>query len=188
MILNIRGASGSGKSTLARKIMDSYGFGDKQPVYDKGRRKPLGYIVYDQRRPHVRDLFVLGHYEIANGGMDTVDLDAAYAHIAAYAKAGYHVLYEGKTLRDTARNVVQLDRKHEVRVIVLNTSVDECVRRIRQRKSPSGKFHDIAPRSVEAMAKKVARDAVTMEASGVRVYSNVSLDEALPLALQELGL
>lgn len=186
MILNIRGASGSGKSTLARHVMDAAlrrAGGRCVLEFADGRRRPVGYRYTTSKR----SLVVLGHYEIANGGMDTVELDEGYRMIREWAGAGWDVLYEGKTLRDRASSVIDLSHYWPTRVLHLTTPLDECVRRIRQRVGPTGRPHNIAPRSVEAMALKCARDADKLRAGSVSCLS-VTLEQAMPLALEILRL
>lgn len=175
MILNIRGASGSGKSTLARAVMSKYRV---ERVRREGRRNPLGYLCTHRELTAVPRLFVVGHYEIANGGLDTVDLDEGWALVATHAARRRNVLVEGKTLRDRWQNVAALAARWPCRIVLLTTPVDECVRRIRRRVGPSGRTHDIAPHSVEAMARKCATDAQRLREAGF-VVDDMTLEEAV---------
>jgi len=66
-VIQIRGTSGSGKSTLVRQVMGLYY--EKQPLFKRGRKQPIGYIL---THPDTPSLFVPGHYESACGGLDTI--------------------------------------------------------------------------------------------------------------------
>ncbi len=155
-LIKILGTSGSGKSTLARYAMNL--FKECEPQYDEGRRKPIGYVCGQ----FPRTMYVLGHYEIANGGVDTLK-SPDYAYSKAFAEMANHgwVLMEGLTMRDRVSHI--LDRVNETRktvkkprvmVLHVNTSTDVCIERIRKRVGPSGKPHNIALKSVENMAKR----------------------------------
>lgn len=85
LIISLRGANGSGKSTIVRAIMAQASHRQEQRIPQ--RQKPIGYWCefacradLPDTRPHA--LYVPGHYEIANGGVDTLRyLDDAYAAI-----------------------------------------------------------------------------------------------------------
>lgn len=150
MIISLRGTSGSGKSHLVRRIMGLYP--KHIDKFTEGRRKPL-YTIHGRNRDG-KCLVTPGHYLIGNGGVDTLpDLDAAY-YIAEWGDtAGHDVLMEGKNMSDGARHVNALvERGHDVRVVVLNTPVHECVASVRAR------GHKIAEKSIEKTFNKVMRD------------------------------
>lgn len=175
MILNIRGTSGSGKSTLAKYVMDH--FKRCESIYYAGRRKPIGYDCDGQ-------LFVLGHYEISNGGMDTVDLKLAYEQVREWATRR-DVLFEGKTMRDKVTDVIELSTQYPLTVIHLTTPPETAWRRVQKRVGPTGQPHNIAIRSIESMAAKCERDVARLREHGITCHS-VSLETAKPLALQTL--
>ena len=150
MIISLRGTSGAGKSHLTKTVTELY---DRhRDVYKEGRIKPL-YTIHG-RNPLGRCLVTPGHYEIANGGIDTLpSLDEAY-RIARWASRQDHdVLMEGKNMSDGVAAVNQLvEEGFDVHVVVLNTSVNECVRAVRER------GHKIAEKSIEKTFMKVMRD------------------------------
>lgn len=91
MIINIRGTSGSGKSHLVRSVMDLYGLRTK--FFVENRKQPIGYTAH--RRTSGRNLSVLGHYETACGGCDTIpSLDQIFSR-AMKAHGEHDVLFEG---------------------------------------------------------------------------------------------
>lgn len=149
MIITIRGPSGSGKSHLARAVMDEYGV--RASYASPGRARPAGYLLRRGSRP---ELAVLGHYEIANGGTDTLGrLEEIYAEVRRHDDAGRDVLYEGKCMGDGLRNVQQLiGEDRDVRVVYLSTPVNVCVKSVRSR------GHSIAETSILRVAMRCSRE------------------------------
>jgi hypothetical protein len=130
-IINLRGTNGSGKSTLVRKIM---GDGPYVPVY-LGKR-PVGILI--------GNLFVLGHYDITNGGFDTLkNVQEGYNLIAEHADKGHTVLFEGKC------NVRDIDRLVEMgaELFYLDTPMDVSAQSVLDR------GHAIPRKTVEQIYK-----------------------------------
>jgi ABC-type dipeptide/oligopeptide/nickel transport system ATPase component len=150
MIISLRGTSGSGKSHLVRSVTELYE--KHRDVYTGGRVKP--YYTFHGRNPKGRVLVTPGHYEIKNGGIDTLDkLDDAY-HIARWAtKCGHDVLMEGKNMSDGLVRVNELMAgKFDIRLVFIEESLDTCIAGVRAR------GHKIAEASIEKTLKKVMRD------------------------------
>ena len=153
MIISLRGTNGSGKSTIVREIMRMYRAEVK--IEYRGRRRPVGYIMLPKDFSETR-LFVPGHYEIANGGIDTLpSLDYAYGLIRVHAlELGSHVLYEGKNMSDGVNGLVALHEEGlEVAVAWLREPVDLCVRSVRERghkikEETIRKLHDKCERQI----------------------------------------
>lgn len=132
MIINIRGISGSGKSTLARKIMALYPY--KLPIRqrDSTRKQPIGYLCKQENS--FQSLYVVGHYESACGGADTIHgYDILYPMIFEAAKVGHHVLYEGllisgdvKNTKTLLSNLSQLPGQ-ELRNVALRVPLEVCM-------------------------------------------------------------
>lgn len=140
MIIQIRGTSGSGKSTLVRRIMDLYDhkYPVKQKVteeHPKPRKQPIGYML--QAEGGVRSLAVVGHYETACGGTDTINgFDYIYQLIKDAHEAGRHVLYEGLLASaEVNRAVDLLELDTEFLCICLDTDIDVCEASIIQRRA-----------------------------------------------------
>lgn len=159
MIISLRGTSGSGKSTLVRKITALYAEGGT-PVFVDGRRKAY-YTVHQRERG--RDLVVPGHYEIANGGIDTLpSLDAAYEIARIADREGHDVLMEGKNMSDGPPHALALWREgRDVRIVHVRVSLAQCVRSVRKR------GHAIAENTIEHTMHKCERDAVTFAVFGM---------------------
>jgi len=149
MIISLRGTSGCGKTHLVREIIRLYPY--HRSWWAKNRKKPL-YTVYG-RNPKGRALVTPGHYEIANGGMDTLPtLDAGYG-IALWAAMQHHdVLIEGKNMSDGLAHVDGLlSRGHDVRLVFIDEPLDVCIASVHMR------GHDIAEESIFKTQKKVRR-------------------------------
>lgn len=132
MIVNIRGTSGSGKTTLARAVMACYP--SKAAVKVPDRKRPIGYIY--QHPSGGRPLAVIGHYETACGGCDTItDQDHIYELVRQSHGAGMDVLYEGLLISAEVNRAVKL---HEdglpLLVVALDTPLDLCLASINQRR------------------------------------------------------
>lgn len=146
MIINIRGISGSGKSTLVRKIMGLYD--RKLPMKEKQpstRRAPIGYLcsrVGTQYGLMEKHLAVIGHYESACGGADTIHgYDILYPLIFEAAKPGNHVIYEGllisgdvKNTQNLLSNINALDPPIELRNVALRVPLEECMASVTARR------------------------------------------------------
>lgn len=167
MIISLRGTNGAGKSTIVREVMKDYTL--RSPLMVTGRMKPLGYHLYDRGRP---DLFVPGHYEIANGGIDTIrDLDSAYELIAEQSRRK-HVLYEGRNLTDKTQRVLRF-QPSEISIIVLKYPVDLCIQAVRQR------GHRIKEQTIQRIDRMVSLDADSFEKLGYTVYRTEQREMAL---------
>lgn len=185
MIISLRGTNGAGKSTIVRKIMDMYA--KRVPVMQEGRRKPLGYVCSGfryQRRgsKHLGSLFVPGHYEIANGGVDTLtSLDEAYTMIKRNANAGNHVLYEGKNMTDGPLRLIDLKKQgYDTRAVLISYPLEDCVAAVRAR------GHSIREKSIEQLYRKSFANALVLEEAGVRVC-RLTRDEVLDRVKYWLG-
>lgn len=139
MIINIRGISGSGKSTLARKIMGLYD--SRLPMKEKQpstRKAPIGYLCSKLGATH---LGVIGHYESACGGADTIHgYDILYPLIFEAAKPGNHVLYEGLLISGDVKNTQTLVSNLSqlpgtvMRNVALRVPLEECMESVTQRR------------------------------------------------------
>ena len=163
MIISLRGTNGSGKSTIVREIMRLYW--NRIEIQYPGRRKPTGYVLRP-RQVSGRNLFVPGHYEIANGGVDTLpDLPTAYDLIKKHHLLGMNVLYEGKNMSDGAAQILLLrDKKFPLSVALIDEPVKKCVAAVRER------GHKIKVETIEKLHAKSRRDCDALEKSGVMVF------------------
>lgn len=163
MIISLRGTNGAGKSTIVRAIMRAYPQCIERTA--EGRQKPLCYHCFTSPFEQF-GLMIPGHYEIKNGGIDTLpDLDGAYSLIEKEARAGHHVLYEGKNMSDGPTRAIRLklERKLDVRVILVSYPLEQCIAAVRQR------GHSIKEQTIEKLYEKSFRDAKVLADCGVPV-------------------
>ncbi len=152
MIVFLMGGHGSGKSTAMRALMSEH---ELSPVHADGRRYPIGYV--DEK------LFVVGHYEIPNGGADTVrPLDALEKLVRDQARRR-HVVFEGVGQAGFAKVVWRLARKLDVTVILLTTSMARCYRSVLNR------GHTLSEEGAARSWNRCQRAAAELEKQGVRV-------------------
>lgn len=173
MIISVRGASGSGKTHLVRQVMREYDGPRTTITYpaEERRRRPMGCVLGATPGPR---LFVPGHYEIVNGGVDTLPtLDYAYRLIREHHELGFSVLYEGKNMSDGWQRVTEMHASGlPVRVVLLTTPLSECVASVRAR------GHQISEKSIQRVYDKCLRDAEHMRARGVPCF-RLSRERAL---------
>lgn len=185
MIISLRGASGSGKSTLARAIFTLYQ--RHRYRYQEGRKHPY-YTIHGGSAgvgvTSTTNLVVPGHYEIANGGVDTLkSLDDAY-NIARWADhMRYHCLMEGKCMSDGTSHVAALaHEKRDVRVVHIDVPLMQCAASVQAR------GHKIARHSIEKTHRKIAVNMETFKCmSSIQTFSG-NREECLTEVRKWLGL
>lgn len=135
-IINIRGTSGSGKSHLIREVMKLYPM--KSAYKIEGRKQPIGYLL---SRPDGRRLNVIGHYETACGGCDTITkMDDIFNYVRMGAAAGNDVIFEGLLISADVNRThalmkeFQFPKPDDMHVIALDTPLDVCIDSINQRR------------------------------------------------------
>ena len=196
MIINVRGTSGSGKSTLIRKVMDCYDV--REPEYMPGRMRPIGYTCMLEGAG-ATTLRVLGHYESPCGGVDTLNrhpqqpkknvFDWADELVRERIREGHHVLFEGLLLTAETKRLIELARIERVLVIGLNTSLDDCLESImeRRRAKHGAAAKPINPKHTESKYKATASTMKKLAAEGVETrWANRA--EALELIRELLNL
>jgi len=169
MIISIRGANGAGKSTLVRWIMEDFTKNGgtittmKYPP-EKKKIKPCGYIC--RTADQTKALFVVGHYEIANGGLDTIpSLAYAYELALNHHTMGFDVIMEGKNFTETPTWITDLHmQKLDVRVAMIDIPVKECVESVRAR------GHKIKEETIKSLHAKSLRQFEIFKHAGVRIF------------------
>lgn len=168
MIISLRGASGSGKTTLAREVMSHYA--RQRFRYMPGRKNPY-YVVHGRdavdaiRSSHL--LVTPGHYDIGNGGVDTLrTLDEAYS-IARWAdNMRYDVLMEGKCMSDGTPHAAKLHEEgRDIRVVHVDTNVNTCCESVHLR------GHKIARASIEKTNRKVLANMEQFRCMKIQTFS-----------------
>lgn len=197
-IITIRGTSGSGKTTLARRIMELYG--SRQPRYKERRKQPLYYDLYGidgdvgaeasggvmSRMP----LTVLGHYESATGGGDTISDGQDYIAelVREHHERQHDVLYEGLVVSsDFSRVAAMHNDGLPIHVIALNTPLDVCLESVKMRRAAKGNDSPLNPKTTTEKHRAVAAMVPRFRAAGVPTHF-VDRDEAFEIALELLKL
>jgi hypothetical protein len=193
MIINIRGTSGSGKSTLIRSVLDQ--FAARLPVHVPGRKRPLYYKLWrdgDINQFGPPDLVVLGHYDTACGGCDTIPTtDMTYDVIleAHYMLGAAHVLYEGLLISSDAQRTIDLGRNvglDKLLVVELSTPLEECLASVNQRRAArDAELPPVDPKNTTAKWKGIQSSGKKIREAGVQVES-LDRDAALARVLEVL--
>lgn len=177
MIIQVRGTHGSGKTTTVREVMKRYVC---TPHYIEGRDRPFGYSC---AIPAGGSVWVPGSYENVTGGCDTISkIDLIFGSIKAQAEAGFHVLFEGILAQHSAPRVLELP---DYTAIVLTTPVEECVRRVNQRRASAGKSPLESDQNIRKEWKSVRSSAATLKLKGVTVLE-MDVDGAVSWILEVL--
>jgi hypothetical protein len=185
-LVNIRGTSGSGKSTLVRNVLACYGA--KQAYKEEGRKQPIGYS-YTHPLQGGRVLGVVGHYETACGGCDTISgYEKIFRLVRETHDAGMDVLFEGLLISgDVKWTKTLLDLP--LRILALTTPIDVCVASIneRRRAKRGEDAPEVNPTNTIAKAKTLASCMTKLRAEGADCHE-ASREDALGLVKTWLGL
>lgn len=145
MIIQIRGTSGSGKTHLMKRVMAVFNFepvtveaamtaGFDHPDLKLTRKQPLMYV------DEARKIIVLGHYEAACGGCDTLaPQDLVFSLIRWGNSLGYHVLWEGLLLSGDFQHTFKLHQDGlPITIIELDVPLEVCLDSIQSRRAAKG--------------------------------------------------
>lgn len=159
MIVQLLGANGAGKSTIVHTILRQWK--GALPCYVSGRKRPLYYVC--SRGAGIPPLVVLGHYEIANGGCDTIGSVREIKELIRKVRSTIDcdILMEGKTGREPS--LVEF-KDMAVRPVLLNVSLEKCIASVRER------GHKIADHVVASAHEHALRLSATYEANGIDVF------------------
>jgi hypothetical protein len=182
MILNFRGTSGAGKSFLVRELMAL--FGPIEPIHIPARRQPIGYDCGGK-------LYVLGHYETACGGCDTISvpgaMDYVYKEIRDWHAKGRHILYEGVIVQDDTKRAIQLHKDgRPLTVVFLTTPLADCLAGIQARRDARGDSRPLDPTNTRNRIPRLKKHAQNLKAAGVPVLE-LSRADALAKCRELLG-
>lgn len=150
-VIKLGGCNGSGKSTLARAILDLTAEGEpREYVLPSGKK-----TKYYSGSWHDVPVLVLGKYETACGGMDTIsDKDDRYSMVVNLTEGRYGkrniVFFEGLITGKTYGALGQLSELHVKSRIpwlyaFMGTSWEECVARVLKRRQAAGNLEPFDP-------------------------------------------
>jgi hypothetical protein len=204
-IINLRGTSGAGKSHLVKELMSRYAA--REPEFVEGRKQPIGYLCH---RPGGLSLYVVGHYEIACGGADTISkelevhgnrysgLDLVYHLVTTAASLGYDVIYEGLVVSSDVHRCIALSKLYQLLVIELNTPLAMCNAAVEDRRAEKAAIRgydakplvlgrDGTPKHSQAKFKALITQRPHFRNAGVD-FRHISRAEALDACLSFLQL
>lgn len=156
-VVQVKGANGSGKSTIARQLISLSN--NVELVTDASiMTKPYATVLHDIR------WVVIGQYipGAKHGGCDNIqkmDITLMSIQTAAFTYDNYWVLFEGSLISTTMTCYnfllnVQADLMFDPAVVILNTTMDGCLRRLEIRKRDGVK---LTPEMFTQLAPKLDR-------------------------------
>ncbi len=179
MIIQIRGTSGSGKSTAMRRVMEGMGLTSWAAMY-RAKRRPLFYqrSSCDLYPPTV----VLGHYQVACGGCDTVGSAPKVYELATELCPNWVVLCEGLLLSEDVKWTSQME---DCRVVFLTTDIEACISRIKQRRADAGNTKMLSELNTRGRVGVIERARTRLLAAGIECRRSSS-DQAPRMILSWL--
>jgi hypothetical protein len=150
MIIKLHGTSGAGKSTIA------YGFLNKaksvSALSEKGKIKYYAVDHPDLDRP----LYVLGRYESACGGCDTLKAAEQIDLLDKCAPHG-HVLYEGLLASEYYGALGAASEQYGDNHIFafLDTPIEVCIERVKARRLAAGNDKPLNEENTRGRIKKI---------------------------------
>jgi hypothetical protein len=182
MIISLRGTHGSGKSHLVRTILERY---NAVPESTDTKGRPLTYVATLSNKCN---LYIVGNYKNACGGCDGIQpYSRIWPIVERLATKEGHVLVEGAMVSSSYGNIGRASEKYGDKMVFvfLDTPVEECIRRITDRRKARGDERPLNPKSTIGKHRNV-----TVSIAKIRDYYKrpvVMLDyrKALP---QILGL
>lgn len=177
-IIQIRGTSGSGKTTVMRRVMVRLpGMLTRRPIYVEGRKRPLYYEFGN-------NIVVLGSYESACGGCDTIGSAAqCFKEIVALDQMGKTVLCEGLLLSEDVKWSSQLP---DLRVVYLTTPLETCLKQIEGRRKEAGNDKPLNPENTRKRVDVIERSRVKLINGNVDCR-RCSSDQATGIILKWIG-
>lgn len=149
-----------------------------------GRKKPLYY----QSVRYCSDIFVLGHYESACGGCDTIGsarhvFDLTQTILQKYKGADYPptvIIQEGLLLSEDVKWSSQLQ---DLRVIFLTTPTERCIEQIKGRRAEAGNEKPLNTANTVNRVPVIERARVKLNEMGV-LCRRASSDQAAGIILK----
>jgi hypothetical protein len=148
MIIRIIGGNGAGKSYIVHQVIAMY----PHQTYGAGQ----DCFQLEGSCDGLQNVFVPGHYRIANGGLDTVPSGDRLRHMRVlmqqHVYTGWHVLYEVSSQKEGSDWMLRMHTTgYQCRPILLDTSDDERVASVR------GRGHSIREDLIRASGRKAEK-------------------------------
>lgn len=181
--INIRGTNGSGKTHIVRAMLDeAKASGMLEPVPGEDGKHPAGYLIKSVIGT-VPDVFVLGQYETACGGADSISgegaLDAIYDIVERQVtEHGRHVIAEGLICCSDFRRTCDLHSQgFPIEILMLDTSLEQCIINVNKRRADRDKGELPNTGNLEAKYHGNLRSIARFQSAGVPIQ-HVSVEEA----------
>lgn len=153
MIINIRGTHGSGKSTIAKTLITTY---KGHSVDTDIRGRPKGYVL---AIPDVGDLYIVGSYETACGGCDSIQPYAdIWPRVVEFAEQG-HVLFEGALVSSSYGEIGRASEQYGDQFIFafMDTPLEVCLQRIVARRQAKGNLKPLDPKNTKNKLESISK-------------------------------
>jgi hypothetical protein len=142
-VFNIRGCSGAGKTWVVNQVREA---ANRVTVDLGAKNKVVGYHLEFSNRP---DMYIVGRYETACGGCDTIKTMAEVKAMVLDHAGSTQVLYEGllwSTVWKSSHELAEQLRSKQTEHIWLhlNTPLDTCLAQIKQRWDARGKEGELS--------------------------------------------
>lgn len=148
LLVNLRGTSGSGKSTLVRQLIQRSGADNLK----NAAGKVVGVRVHPVHETSLWrwPIFIVGKYDNACGGMDTIATQQEAADRAVKAYQHGHVICEGLLAslvgpRATLPAALIAAAGPDVRFLCLDTPLEVCLERLDRRRAEAGNTRPLRP-------------------------------------------
>lgn len=160
------------------------------PYHVEGRKQPAGYTCQFSSRDSSpsKTLYVVGHYETACGGGDTMKgTDDVFDAVRRWADSNFDVIFEGIISQDDVLRTVELHRRHKLKVIALRVPIEDCLAGIQARRDARNDERPLNPRNTVERAKRLQGIVSRLRDAGVDC-NWMNREQALATAMEALGL
>jgi len=167
-IVNLRGASGSGKSFALRRIRDAYSDDWTAHRIEK-RKQPLYYTAEGPARSGGRKLAILGHYETACGGCDTITKpDFLFETIQMLLDQGYDIIWEWLLMSMDFKRTEPMSHNYKTLVLGLDTTLEKCLSSINERRhARNPDLPPVNPKNTTNKHRGVKQTVARLQAAGL---------------------
>lgn len=167
-IVSLRGTSGSGKSTVAFTMLKNF---PSDKIVGEGN-KTLGYKLDASSYGVSNPIYILGKYETACGGCDGIPTQQMAADRAIEFNKDGHVLMEGllaSAAGPAGCMTISIQATGNAVFAILDTPVDVCIERVKQRRSARGDDRPFNPANTQAKHNQTMRAAKNLHQLGYDV-------------------
>lgn len=178
MIINIRGTNGSGKTTLARAFQEPGARVVNLAQYSKPTKREPDRMLWSTgvlfEVAGLGRVICVGPYHTPTGGMDALpSFEVNQDAINAAARMADHVICEGVLASTVAGSWLKFFQGreqlmgHHVLVGYLDTPVETCLERIRERQARAGRVREIKEEQVRDKVRAINATRAKFEAAGI---------------------